>query len=402
MLKDKIYNFRSSFPIFKKNPQLVYFDTAATSLKPYKMINTMTDFYQNNGLNIRGTNPLNLQNEKTLERIRQKTASFVKAELEEIIFTKGATDSLNIIAQILYPLVNQKDEIIVSSLEHNSSFLPWLEVANQKKANLVFIPLDQHHQIKIDNFQTILSNKTKIVVLTHISNVLGHITPIKEITTLAHKQKALVVLDASQSVAHIPLDVKDLGIDFMAFSTHKAYGPFGLGVLFGKKKFLKKCKPPFVGGGSVKEVNIEKKNFIFNDLPYKWSPGTPNIGSIIAWEKSLEFMEDIGLNNIFKYENQITKQIFHKLIKIPRIKIFNSQITNIINFNFLNLNSHDVENFLSQDNIYVRTGHHCSHLSSNQIKATNTIRISVGIHNNEQDVDLLINSLKKVYNFFLK
>ncbi|WP_341266820.1 aminotransferase class V-fold PLP-dependent enzyme [Candidatus Phytoplasma fraxini] len=401
MLKNPINNVRTAFPIFKKNPQLVYFDTAATSLKPYTMINALKEFYENNGLNIRGSNFLNLKNAQNLERIRRKTASFVKATSEEIIFTKGATDSLNIIAQILSPLINEQDEVIVSSLEHNSSLLPWMEITNQKKANLKFIPLTCDNRIQIDNFQKVLSNKTKIVILTHTSNVLGHITPIKEITNLAHQQKALVILDASQSIAHIPLNVKDLNIDFMVFSTHKAYGPFGLGILFGKKNFLENLKPPFIGGGSIKEIDIEKKKFWFNDLPYKWSPGTPNIGSIIAWGKSLEFMENIGLNNIFEYEHKITKQIFRKLLKIPRIKIFNSQITNMINFNFTNLHSHDVENFLNQDNIYVRTGQHCSYLTSHQIKATNTIRISVGIHNNEQDVEILIKNLQKVYNFFV-
>ncbi|MDC9032100.1 aminotransferase class V-fold PLP-dependent enzyme [Columbia Basin potato purple top phytoplasma] len=396
----KIKNFRSFFPIFQKHPELIYFDTAATSLKPYKMIEALTDFYHNNGLSIRSSNPLNLENNKILERTRQKTAFFLKSQPEEIIFTKGATDSLNIIAQSLSSSISSQDEIIVSSLEHNSSFLPWMEIANQKKAKLVFIPLDSQYQIQIDNFKEVLTHRTKIIVLTHVSNVLGHINPIREITALAHKTKALVILDASQSAAHIPLNVGDLDVDFMTFSAHKVYGPFGLGILFGKNKFLKKLRPPFVGSGSIQEIDIQKNNFLFRDSPYKWLAGTPSIANIIAWEKSLEFIEEIGLTQIFEYEKKIAQYLFNKLSQIPKIKIFTSQITNIINFNFINLHSHDIEHFLIQDNIYVRTGQFCSQLTLEQMREISTIRASVGIHNNKNDVDLLINSLYKAYNFF--
>lgn len=396
----KIKNFRSFFPIFTKHPELIYFDTAATSLKPYKMIEALIDFYHNNGLSIRSSNPLNLENDKILERTRQKTAFFLKAQPEEIIFTKGATDSLNIIAQSLSSFILPQDEIIVSSLEHNSSFLPWMEIADQKKAKLVFIPLDSQYQIQIDNFKKVLSHRTKIIVLTHVSNVLGHITPIREITALARKTKALVILDASQSAAHIPLNVGSLDIDFMTFSAHKVYGPFGLGILFGKNKFLKKLKPPFVGSGSIQEIDIQKNNFLFLDSPYKWLAGTPSIANIIAWEKSLEFVEELGLTQIFEYEKKIAQYLFNKLSQMPKIKIFTSQITNIINFNFVNLHSHDIEHFLIQDNIYVRTGQFCSQLTLEQMREISTIRASVGIHNNKNDVDLLINSLYKAYNFF--
>ncbi|MEZ0180543.1 aminotransferase class V-fold PLP-dependent enzyme ['Camptotheca acuminata' phytoplasma] len=391
-------DFRSFFPIFKKHPELVYFDTATTSLKPRSMIKALTNFYNDNGLSVRNFGPLCVENLEDIQRIKQKTALFLKADLEEIIFTKSATESLNIISQVLSSLIEPGDEIITSVLEHNSSLFPWMKIANKKKAHLVFVPLDEENKIQMHNLKKVVTEKTKIIVLNHISNVLGYENPVKEITFLAHQKNILVVLDAAQSVGHIPLDVKNLDIDFMAFSTHKIYGPFGLGVLFGKKKYLNQFEPPFVGGGSVEDV--KKNKFILHNSSLKWEAGTPNVSGIIAWEKSLDFINKIGLKTIHEHEKNITQKIAQQLKTIKQIKIINPGANNIINFKFENLHSHDVENFLIQDNIYVRTGKHCANLALDQIKEKSTVRISVGIHNNENDIQILMKSLLKLQNFF--
>ncbi|MBS2126498.1 aminotransferase class V-fold PLP-dependent enzyme ['Fragaria x ananassa' phyllody phytoplasma] len=391
-------SFRYFFPIFKTNPELVYFDTASTSLKPQKVINELNSFYNNNGIGNKSLAPLGSQNDLLLNETRKKTANFINALPEEIIFTKGTTDSLNLLAQSLSDILEEGDEIITSQLEHNSSVLPWLQQEKIKKAKIVFVPLNENNKITVENFAKVLTAKTKVVALTHISNVLGYQTPIKEITVLAHQKNALVILDAAQSVGHLPIDVKTLDIDFLAFSSHKLYGPFGVGILFGKNHLLKKLKPTFFGGSSIKEFSTT--HICFNDSPYKFEPGTFNIADIIGFKKALEFIEEIGFNNIEKQEQKIYQKIMKELKKFDQITIYNPQAFNIIAFNFNNIHAHDVEIFLAQKNIYVRTGKCCAFLITEKLKQTSIIRISIGIHNNEKDVVLLIENLKKVKEFF--
>ncbi|MBP5835925.1 aminotransferase class V-fold PLP-dependent enzyme [Candidatus Phytoplasma meliae] len=391
-------SFRCFFPIFKTNSELVYFDTASTSLKPQKVINELNSFYNNNGVGNKSLAPLTSQNDLLLNETRNKTAHFINALPEEIIFTKGTTDSLNLLAQSLSDILEEGDEIITSQLEHNSSVLPWLQQAKIKKAKIIFIPLNENNKITVENFAKVLTAKTKVVALTHISNVLGYQTPIKEITALAHQKNALVILDAAQSVGHLPIDVKALDIDFLAFSSHKLYGPFGVGVLFGKNHLLQKLNPTFFGGSSIKEFST--KHLCFNDSPYKFEPGTLNIADIIGFKKALEFIEEIGFNNIEQQEQKIYQKIMKELKKFDQITIYNPQAVNIIAFNFNNIHAHDVESFLAQRNIYVRTGKCCAFLITEKLKQISIIRISIGMHNNEKDVDLLIENLKKVQEFF--
>jgi cysteine desulfurase/selenocysteine lyase len=389
--------FRSHFPIFKKNPKLIYFDSASTSLKPKTVIDSMSDFYNNNGMNFRSFGALSLQNNSLMFETRVKTAEFINAAFEEVIFTKGTTESLNILAQILSQKIQPGDEIITSELEHNSSILPWIRVAKEKKAKLIFIPLSKQNKITVDNFKTVLTDKTKILVLTHMSNVLGYITPIKEISKIAHKKDVLVILDAAQSVVHQRLDMKDLDVDFMAFSAHKIYGPFGLGILYGKKELLQQMNPSFLGGGTIQEVF--KDHYVLRDTPYKFESGTPNIGSIISFKKSLEFIEFIGFENIYKHTKKMVAKIKEEFKKIPQIKILNEGADHLVLFVFDKIHSHDVENSLTQHNIYIRTGFHCANLLSKKLKQISTIRVSVGIYNTEEDINFLITHLKKIKDF---
>ncbi|MDV3167777.1 MAG: cysteine desulfurase [Candidatus Phytoplasma stylosanthis] len=387
--------FRKYFPIFKSNPELVYFDSSATTLKPQIMIDSLLNFYTNNGMNIRSLNKKTVQNLKDIQKTRKKIANFINARTEkEIIFTKGTTESLNMIAQILYDLIQEGDEIVTSVLEHHSCLLPWMKLAQVKKAKLVFIDLDQNYKINISNFYKSLSSKTKIIVLSHISNTFGYETPIKKITEIAHKRNIILILDAAQSVGHIPIDVQELDIDFMAFSAHKMYGPFGIGILFGKKKLLQKYSSPHVGGGNVQEVTSE--NFIFSDLPNKFEPGTLNISGIIAFGKSLELINKIGIRNIQKHNQSLIIKIQKKLQSMTKIKILNPFSYNTILFNFEKIHAHDIETFLQKNNIYVRTGRYCAHLIMDKIKKTNAVRISIGIYNNEMDIEILIHTLQKI------
>ncbi|MFB0638370.1 aminotransferase class V-fold PLP-dependent enzyme [Candidatus Phytoplasma solani] len=386
--------FRSLFPLLVTNPKLVYFDNAATSLKPKKVIDELTSFYNDNGMSNKS-----FQNTLLLDETRKKTAKFLNSSSEEIIFTKGTTDALNLLAQSLGETLQEGDEIITSELEHNSSILPWVQQSKIKKAKIKFIPLNDQNEITVKNFAKVLSDKTKIVALTHVSNLLGYTTPIKEITSLAHQKNALVILDAAQSVAHMLIDVKALDVDFLAFSTHKLYGPFGVGVLFGKKNLLKKLKPTFFGGNSIQEFSLKK--IAFADSPYKFESGTLNISSIIAFKKALEMIEEIGFQAIQTLEKQIHQKMMQELQKLPQITIYNPQAENIITFNLHKIHAHDVESFLAQENIYIRTGRCCAFLTAKKIKQSSVVRISIGIHNNEEDVDIFIENLKKVQAFFM-
>ncbi|KXT29095.1 aminotransferase class-V family protein [Candidatus Phytoplasma oryzae] len=393
--------FRSLFPIFKTNPKIAYFDSAATSLKPKIVIDSINDFYNFNGMSFKNVGVLSQEVYNLLIETRKKTAFFINSYPEEVIFTKGTTESLNMISNILGNKIGPKDEIITSQLEHNSSIFPWMRIAKEKGAKLVFIPLDKNNKITFSNFKKVISDKTKIVVLHHISNVLGYETPIKLITQLAHTKKALVILDAAQSMSYKKINVKNINVDFMAFSAHKMYGPFGVGVLFGKKKFLNKIEPFFVGSMNVEK--IFKKKFFFKKYPFKFETGTPNISGIIAFKKSLDFIEKIGFEKIQNHNKFLVSKITENLKKIKNIDILNPNAeNNIILCNYRNIHVHDLETFLAKNNVYIRTGQYCADLALKIINSKNTIRISIGIHNNEEDIEILIKSLKEANRFFIK
>ncbi|MBP3059534.1 aminotransferase class V-fold PLP-dependent enzyme [Texas Phoenix palm phytoplasma] len=397
-------DFRYFFPVFKKNPKLIYLDCASTSLKPKVIIECISSFYKNNGLSLNNSGSLSLNNKFLIEKTRNKIADFINSMPEEIIFTKGTTESLNLLSQILSNIIESGDEIITSELEHNSSLFPWIKIAKEKKANLIFVPLNEENKITINNFKKVFSEKTKIIILTHVSNVLGYETPIEEIIKFVRKKtgkKVLVILDSAQSVGQKKIDVKELDVDFIAFSSHKIYGPFGLGILFGKKYLLNKFGSSQIGGRNIKFINSEN-NFFYADLPEKFEPGTPNIVDIISFRKSLEFIENISFYEIKKKNKEIIPYLIKNLKTIPNIKIFNENTEhNIILFNFNNIHAHDVESFLSQESIYIRAGNHCSYFTSKILgQNNNTIRVSVGIHNTKQDIDILIKNLKKISRFF--
>jgi len=391
---------KNLFPMYKNNPNLVYLDSAATTLKPSVVLEEMNDYYTNYGVNIhRGMYSLAyLANEK-YENARNVVANFINAKSKEIIFTKGVTLALNLLSYMLENLINEDDEIIVNPLEHSSSLLPWYRVRDKKKAVLKFIPLDENNKITVDNFKKVLSNKTKIVAITHLSNALGSITPIKEICKLAHKSNAIVIVDAAQSIAHIKVDVKDLDCDYLAFSAHKMFGPTGIGVLYGKENLLDNLSPVERGGNMVNDFDFNEA--FFKKIPEIFEAGTPPIAEAIGLAKAIEFINDIGFEKIDNTIRVNHKYLFENLSKIPQIKLYSTlESKGIISFNIEKVHPHDVASFYDYNNICVRAGHHCVQLLSYKLKIMGSLRVSLHIYNDFADVKKFINVTKKIVDFY--
>ncbi|CCV63804.1 Cysteine desulfurase [Alteracholeplasma palmae J233] len=394
---DKI---KSLFPIFKINKEIVYLDSAASSLKPQRVIDALTYYYANNGSNIhRGVYKLASIATDAFELTRKNLATFINALENEVIFTKGTTDSLNIIAESYKNFINEGDEIITSELEHHSSMLPWQQVAIERKAKLVYVPLDSDHKITVENFKKVLTDKTKVVALTHVSNVLGYETPIKEIAFLAHQKNAIVILDAAQSISHMPIDVKDLNVDFMAFSSHKMYGPNGVGVLYGKYELLEKMPPVEFGGEMVHLTN--KENATWKVPPYKFEAGTPDVADVIALNEAVSLINEIGFKTIMEHEEKLHQYTLEKMSKIKGVNIFNQKADHaIIAFNINDVHPHDVASILDQYNVCVRAGHHCAQLVSKALNQPSTLRASFAIYNTYEDCDKLVDAVIKARDFF--
>lgn len=395
-----VLDIRKKFPIYKINPDLVYLDSSASALKVEDSINAVKNYYENLGVNVyRGSYNLSFLATKEYEDARQKVARFINANDDEIIFTRGTTSSLNIIANGLKHLINEGDEIISSELEHHSSFLPWLNVANTKNAKINFIPLTTEGKITFENFKKVFTNKTKVVAITHVSNVLGYLTPIKEIAKYAKEKGAIVILDAAQSVSHQKLDIQDLGIDFLAFSGHKMFGPTGVGVLYGKKNLLNILEPLEYGGEMVDQVYKDKATY--KDAPFRLEAGTPVIASAIGLGYTIDFINEIGFSNIKAHTKKLHDYALLKISKLEGIKIYNKNAEEaIITFNVDDVHPHDIATYLDTFNVNVRAGHHCAQLVSKFLGVPATLRASFHIYNNTEDIDKFIEALTKARDFF--
>lgn len=392
---------RKDFPIYQNNKDMVYLDNAATVLKPKKILDKMNEYYTHFGVNIhRGVYKLSYLATKAYEEGRQKVADFINASFEEIVYFKNASEALNFVA-LSWGETNIKegDEIITSELEHHSSVLPWQQLALRKKAVLRYLKLDSKGRITIDALKSVLNEKTKVIALTLVSNVFGYITPIEELIKEARKYNSLVVVDAAQGIAHLPIDVKKMDCDFLAFSAHKALGPTGLGVLYGKKDIFKKLKPLFYGGDMID--NVELYDSSYREMPYRFEVGTPAIAEIIGLGYALDYLKDIGLDNIKKHEQELTKYALEKMKVLKHLTIYNSNPDlGIIAFNLDGVHPHDVATILDSDNVYVRAGHHCAQLIAKKLEIVASLRVSFFIYNDKEDIDKLIEALKKAINFF--
>lgn len=395
-----IEDIKKEFPIFENNKDLVYLDSGATSLKPKCVLDKMNEYYTKYGVNIhRGVYKLSYEATEEYDKARSIVAKFINAEFKEIIFTRNVSESLNDICLMLENHINEGDEVISSELEHHSSVLPWMKACERRKAHLRYIPLNTEGRITIENFKKVLSDKTKVIALTLVSNVMGYITPIKEIISEAHKRNIIVIVDAAQAVQHFKIDVKELDCDFLAFSGHKAMGPTGIGVLYGKKEILKTLDPLYYGGDMNEEVGLDYVTV--KDIPYRFEAGTPAIAEAIGLGRALEFINEIGLDNIHKHEQELMNYANDLLKDVKGITIYNkTSDVGIISFNIDGVHPHDAASFFDEANICLRAGHHCAQLITKWLHCVGTLRASFYIYNTYEDVDKFVQVIKDTVEFF--
>ena len=392
---------REDFAILKEKVHgqaLVYLDNAATSQKPQQVLDAIVEAYSTWNSNIhRGVHHLSQVATMHHEEARKAVAQFINARgPEEIVFTKGTTDAINALAFSAGELLlNEGDEIIVSGLEHHSNIVPWQMVCERKKAVLRHIPLKADLSLDIEAFKGMLSEKTKLVSVAHVSNVLGTIQPVKQIIQLAHERNIPACIDGAQSVPHMRVDVQDLDCDFLAFSGHKMYGPTGIGVLYGKRKWLENL-PPHEGGGEM--INhVRWSGTTYNELPYKFEAGTPNFVGSFALQKAIEYMQSVGLETIEAHERELTEYCEKRLGELEGVKVYaaGQPKVGVISFNVGTIHPFDIGTLLDQQGVAVRTGHHCAEPLIDELGVPGTVRVSFGLYNDKNDIDRFIAALQK-------
>lgn len=408
MVKLNTEKIKQDFPIFNQkinDETLVYLDNAATSQIPKFVEEKVRDFNEKERANVhRGVHALGLRATNQYESSRQKVANFIGANnAKEVIFTSGCTDSLNLVAASFGEQnIQAGDEILVSIMEHHSNLLPWQQLAKRKQAKLNFIEINSDGLLDIKNLKSKINSKTKIVALTHVSNVLGTINPIKELTDLAHEKGAIVVVDGAQAVGHFPIDVAELNVDFYAFSGHKMFAPTGIGVLYGKKDLLDKMPPYRLGGEMI--ANVTREGATWAEVPYKFEAGTPNIAGAIGLGAAIDYLQSLDFELIQKHEQELTSYALEKLKNVLGLTIYGPQKSNgrigVISFNLKNIHPHDLATALDLNGIEVRAGHHCAQPLMASLDTESTVRASLSIYNTKDDIDKLVSSLHEAKEFF--
>ena len=401
---------RKDFPIISGNDNnLIYLDHAATSQKPFEVIDSLKKYYSHQNANVhRGAHQLSAIATSEFEKARDLTASFINSNnSKEIVFTRNATEAINLVA---YSWGNhallEGDEILISLMEHHSNIVPWQIIAKQKKCKLIYIKVNENGELDLNDFRKKLNNKTKIVSLVHVSNTLGCCNPIQEITQLAHQQGSLVFLDACQSLAHKPVDIKKLGIDFLAGSSHKLCGPTGIGFLWGKEEILEEIDPFLGGGEMINEVFEDKSTWA--DLPHKFEAGTPAIGEAIGMGTALNYLQSIGLSEIHNYEKELTQYLFKKLEEIDDLKILGPHPSTqpdrgpLATFFIKGIHSNDIAELLDNSNICIRSGHHCCQPLHRFYGIKSTARVSLSFISTPSEIDALTEELKSIITFLKK
>lgn len=385
--------FREDFQLLDKN--IIYLDNAATSLKPRTVIASIQDYYNNYSANAhRGDYDLSLQVDYKYEETRNLVKNFINAKKsKEIIFTSGTTDSLNkIIFGYFKDYLNDNDEVLLTKSEHASNVLPWFELASLKSLRINYIPLD-NLELTLENVKKTITERTKVISIAHITNVVGDIRPIKEIIEYAHSKGILVIVDGAQSVAHLKVDVQDLDIDFLAFSAHKMLGPTGVGILYGKEWLLNNIKPIIFGGGMNASFQFDGTR-VYSELPHLLEAGTPNIAGIIGFGETIKYLNTIGMDKITEYEKQLKKYAVEKLKKVKDIVIYNENSeSGIITFNIKDIFAQDLAIYLNKYNICVRAGNHCAKILKDDLGIKNTCRISLYFYNTKEEIDYLVKVL---------
>ena len=404
-IEKKIVDFnqiRSEFPILEKkinNNKMVYLDSAASAQKPKQVIETLNKAYLETYSNVhRGLHWLSEQSTSKYEDVRIKAANFLGTDdHNEIIFGSGATQLINLIANSWgRRFLKSDDEIIITIADHHANIVPWQLVAQQTGAKIKAVPVDDNGNFNINDLEELITEKTKIISVPHVSNVLGTIFPVKEIAKLAHKVNAICVVDGCQGAIHLPVDVKDIDCDFYTFSSHKLYGPSGVGVLWGRSSILHEM-PPFIGGGDMID-NVDIENSTYADPPHRFEAGTPPIAEVIAFGAAIDFVQEIGMDNIREHEQKILKTFTEKLEEVKGLRIIGNSIlkSGVISFVYGNAHPHDIATILDQKGIAIRAGHHCAQPLMKHFNVTSTARASIGVYTQENEVDDLINGLSTV------
>lgn len=401
-----VFKIREDFPILKQlihGKPLVYLDNAATTQKPKFVIDKEREYYEVLNSNIhRGVHLLSQKSTMEYEQAREKVMRFINAKyLSEVIFTKGTTDGINLIAYSFgEKFINADDEIIISHLEHHSNIVPWQLLCQRKEAKLKVIPINDNGEIIFEEFEKLISDKTKIISIVHASNSLGTINPIKQIINKAHQHNIPVLIDAAQSVQHYKIDVKELDCDFLVFSGHKLYAPTGIGILYGKEKLLEEL-PPYQGGGDmISSVTFEKTTY--NELPYKFEAGTPNISGGICLGAAIDYINSIGMKSIEEYEKELSDYAELQLKEIEKLTPIGTAKNKGAVFSFIldGVHPHDIGTILDFEGIAIRTGHHCTQPIMDRFKIPATARASLAFYNTKDEIDFLASSIKKVFEVF--
>jgi cysteine desulfurase/selenocysteine lyase len=391
---------KNDFPIFTDS-DLVYLDNAATSQKPQSVLDAVDSMYKEANANVhRALYSLGSEATERFENSRKKVANFIGADSKEIIFTSGTTESINLLARSLGNTLKPGDEILISEMEHHSNIVPWQMAAQRTGATLKYLSITDTGELDLTNPENYFTSNTKIVSLTHMSNVLGTINPIKYLAKLAHDVGAILIVDGAQGASHIPVNIKELDCDFYAFSGHKMLGPTGIGVLWGKTELLEEMEPFMGGGEMINTVTMESSTW--NDIPYKFEAGTPNFAQAVGLGAAIDYLENIGMNEIADHENTLTQYAMNKLNNVDGLRIHGSAKDRggVISFNVDGIHPHDLAQFLNEDNIAIRVGHHCAQPLLKKLGETATARMSFYIYNDESDVDKFCTSLEAIKSYF--
>ena len=391
---------RAQFPLLHQKvngENLVYFDNGASTQKPQVVIDSVSQYYNNDNANIhRGVHYLSQKATDKFEETRKTVQAFINAKNScEIIFTKGTTDSINLVANGYRSMLNSGDQVIISEMEHHSNIVPWQMCCEISGATLKVIPILDNGDLDMDAFENLLSEKTKLVAVTHISNALGTINPVEKLIALTHKVGAKILIDGAQATPHTKVDVQGLDVDFYCFSAHKMYGPTGVGVLYGKEALLDEL-PPYQGGGEmIKEVSFEKTTYA--DLPHKFEAGTPNIAGVIAFKAALDFITDLGISTIEKHEDRLVQYATKQLSTISGLQFIGEakKRAALVSFNIESLHPYDIGILLDKMGIAIRTGHHCAQPIMERYNIPGTVRMSFGVYNTKEEIDICITALKK-------
>jgi len=395
---------KKDFPIFQNNHNLVYLDNSATTQKPKQVINSITNYYENYNANIhRGIYEISEISTKLYEESKKSIANLINSKTQEIIFTRGTTESLNLIAYSLerYLKNTKKEQILITEFEHHSNLVTWQQLSQRLNLKLEVVKINENYNLDLEDLKNKINKKTAIFAFTHISNSLGTKNPAKELIKIGKENDAITIIDCAQSIPHQQIDFQDLDCDFLAFSGHKMLGPMGIGVLCGKYDLLEKIPPFQFGGDMISNVTFQKTTW--NKIPMKFEAGTPNVAGAVGLKAAAEYLEKIGLENISEWEKELSNYAYEKLKNIKKIKIFRTDkqdSTGIISFIIDGIHHHDIAEFLSKKNICVRVGHHCTMPLMDILQIKGTIRISLYLYNTYEDIDVFIEELKNAVNLF--